>query len=108
MIDQYDFFQFGAFLGLVHFSDHILVTWEACISVFPVPNVPAKGRTVVAHTKVFMFYEQVSSPIAFTACVSRGWSDADAMYATSQEAHSLTRYQRQIGRDFFVNAYSAR
>ncbi|KAG1901523.1 uncharacterized protein F5891DRAFT_979354 [Suillus fuscotomentosus] len=83
---------FGAFLGLVHFSDHILVTWEACISVFPVPNVPAKGRTVVAHTKIFMFYEQISSPIAFTACVSRGWSDADAdaMYATSQEAHSLT------------------
>ncbi|KAG1822893.1 uncharacterized protein BJ212DRAFT_1331234 [Suillus subaureus] len=65
---------FGALLDFVHFSDHILVTWEACISVFPVPDVPAKGRTV-----------------AFTTCVSRGWSGVDApVYAPSQETPSLT------------------
>ncbi|KAG1883781.1 hypothetical protein F4604DRAFT_1736446 [Suillus subluteus] len=75
---------FGALIDFVHFSDHILVMWEACISVFP-------GRTVVAHTKVFMLYEHISSPIAFTTCVSRGWSGADApMYAPSQETPSLT------------------
>ncbi|KAG1768895.1 hypothetical protein EV702DRAFT_1143371 [Suillus placidus] len=82
---------FGALLDLVHFSDHILVMWEACISVFPVPHVPAEGRTVVAHTKVFMFYEHISSPIAFTTCVSRGWSGADTpVYAPPQETPSLT------------------
>lgn len=82
---------FGAFLDFVHFSDHILVMWEVCISVFPVPDVPAKGRTVVAHTKVFMLHEHISSPVAFTTCVSRGWSGADApVYAPSQETPSLT------------------
>lgn len=82
---------FGALLDFVHFSDHILVTWEACISVFPVPDIPTKGRTVVAHTKVFIFYEPISLPIAFTTCVSRGWSGVDVpVYAPSQETPSLT------------------
>ncbi|KAG1721866.1 uncharacterized protein EDB91DRAFT_229269 [Suillus paluster] len=82
---------FGAFLGFVHFSDQILVAWETCISVFPVPDIPTQGRTVVAHTKVFMLSEHISSPIAFTTCVSRGWSGADApVYAPSMETPSLT------------------
>ncbi|KAG0702552.1 hypothetical protein DFH29DRAFT_1046259 [Suillus ampliporus] len=90
---------FGAFLDFTHFSDHILVVWEACISVFPVPEVPAQGRTVVAHTKVFMFPESISLPIAFTTCVPRGWSAADApAYAPSQESPSLTILARPKGK----------
>ncbi|KAG1741671.1 hypothetical protein EDB19DRAFT_1704482 [Suillus lakei] len=82
---------FGSFLGFVHFSNHILVAWEACISVFPVPDVPAQGRMVVAHTKVFMFSEPISVPVAFTTCVPRGWPGTDApAYPPSQEMPSLT------------------
>ncbi|KAG1835833.1 hypothetical protein DFJ58DRAFT_820277 [Suillus subalutaceus] len=63
---------FGPYLGFVHFSDHILVAWETCISAFPVPDIPAQGRMVIPHTKVFMYSEPISSPVAFTTCVPRG------------------------------------
>ncbi|KAG1843656.1 hypothetical protein C8R48DRAFT_678696 [Suillus tomentosus] len=93
---------FGPFLGFVHFSDHILVSWETCISVFPVPEIPAQGRMVVAHTKVFIFSEPISSPVAFTTCVPRGWIGIDApAYPPSQEMPSLTivaRPKSKLGR----------
>jgi hypothetical protein len=59
--------------------------------VFPVPNIPAKGRTVMAHIKVFMFHERINLPIASTTCISRGWFGADApVYVPSHETPSLT------------------
>lgn len=91
---------FGPFLGFVHFSDHILVAWETCISVFPVPDIPAQGRMVVAHTKVFMFSEPISSPVAFTACVPQGWTGPDEApaYPPSHETASLTIVARPKGK----------
>ncbi|KAG1719399.1 hypothetical protein EDD22DRAFT_1055072, partial [Suillus occidentalis] len=90
---------FGTFLGFVHFSDHILVAWETCISMFPVPDIPAQGRMVVAHTKVFMFPEPISSPVAFTACVPQGWTGPDApAYPPSQGTPSLTIVARPKGK----------
>ncbi|KAG2136338.1 uncharacterized protein EDB93DRAFT_1254000 [Suillus bovinus] len=90
---------FGPFLGFVHFSEHILVAWETCISVFPVPEVPAQGRMVVAHTRVFMFSEPIGLPVAFTTCVSRGWTGTDApAYRPSQETPSLTIVARPKGK----------
>ncbi|KAG1880069.1 hypothetical protein F4604DRAFT_1954035 [Suillus subluteus] len=93
---------FGPFLGFVHFSDHILVAWETCISAFPVPDIPAQGRMVIPHTKVFMYSEHISSPVAFTTCVPRGWPCTDApAYPPSQETPSLTivaRPKDKLGR----------
>lgn len=88
--------QFGRFLGFVHFSDYILVAWETCISAFPVPDIPAQGRMVVAHTKVFMFSEPISLPVAFTTCVPRGWPGT--AYPPCQEMPSLTIVTRPKGK----------
>ncbi|KAG2117567.1 hypothetical protein BD769DRAFT_1484627, partial [Suillus cothurnatus] len=91
---------FGPFLGFVHFSDHILVAWETCISAFPVPDVPAQGRMVVAHTKVFMFSEPIGLPVAFTTCVPRGWPGTDTPVYPQfpEEASSLTIVARPKGK----------
>ena len=53
------------------FAGHLLVVWEHCVSVFPVPHVPADGQVVVEHKRVFMFQEAISRPIGFTTCAAR-------------------------------------
>lgn len=63
--------QFGSFLDFVVFSGHLLIVWEHCVSVFPVPRVPAEGQAFVEHKRVFMFQEAISRPVGFTTCVAR-------------------------------------
>ena len=53
------------------FAGHLLVVWEQCVSVFPVPRVPADGQVVLEHKRVFIFQEAISRPVGFTTCVAR-------------------------------------
>ncbi|KAF8552642.1 hypothetical protein OG21DRAFT_1486025 [Imleria badia] len=62
---------FGSFLDFAVFAGHFVVVWEHCMSIFPVPRVPANGQVLVEHTRVFMFQETISRPVGFTTCVPR-------------------------------------
>ncbi|KAF9237447.1 hypothetical protein BU15DRAFT_75992 [Melanogaster broomeanus] len=83
---------FGGFVDFVLFSDHILVVWEYCMSVFPVPEVPAQGQAIIEHNRVFIFHEPISRPVAFTTCATRGSPDPYTKRPRSSPIvpHSLT------------------
>ncbi|KAG8221670.1 hypothetical protein J3R82DRAFT_1955 [Butyriboletus roseoflavus] len=79
---------FGSFLDFVVFAGHILVVWEQCVSVFPIPRVPADGQVVLEHKRVFVFQEAISRPVGFTTCVARrgGAPNADLDQDTDWDA----------------------
>ncbi|KAH7890244.1 hypothetical protein F5I97DRAFT_2017 [Phlebopus sp. FC_14] len=88
---------YGHFVDFALFSDHILVAWENCMSVFDIPKVPAQGQVVMEHRRVFMFQEPISRPVAFTTCIARSLPAHDGSSRTRHSSLTIAARPQSKG-----------
>lgn len=63
------FLQFGDLITFSKFDSHIVIFWEACLTIYPIPTLPEAGQfTTLDPTQVFFFQLPIQSPVVCSPC----------------------------------------
>ncbi|KAF9648338.1 hypothetical protein BDM02DRAFT_2283682 [Thelephora ganbajun] len=65
------FIQFGNLMTFTKFDFHLIIFWEACLAIYPMPTLPEAGHSAILDPiQVFFFRLPIQSPIACSPCTS--------------------------------------
>lgn len=61
--------QFGNLITFAKYDSHLIVFWEACLTIYPIPALPEAGQsTILNPVQLYFFQFPIQSPVVCSPC----------------------------------------
>ena len=92
------FVQFGDLITFAKFDSHLIVFWEACFTIYPIPTLPEAGQsTILDPIQVFFFQFPIQSPVVCSPCTPSNLPNSGFALSSLEHTKTLSICYRSSG-----------
>ena len=84
--------QFGNLITFAKFDSHLIIFWEACLTIYPIPTLPAVGQfTTLNPVQASFFQHPIELPVVCSPCTPSNLPNSDfAPSSNSKKTKALS------------------